>query len=294
MNRFDVKDFNIITLNVGFAQHNGDWNWQDVRSPFARMYYVTEGNAQVVIRRGLKDGISTSYDLRPGHMYLIPPFTFHSYVCSGKFNHYYIHIYEESADKVNILNETEFPVEVDAMEGDLHMFERLTQLMPYLQLKASNPDTYDNHSTLINNLNRNHQRDFYERVESRGILNVLMSRFLANAHLKMKISDDRIKNSIEFLRGNIDKSIRIEALAKEACMSRDHFIRKFKEQTGKTPTAYINMRKIEMAEQLLVTTDLNIKAISDRLGFTDCPYFNRVFSKLAGMSPYKYRRRMGM
>lgn len=44
-----VDQICFITLNVGFARHQADWNWKDVRNPFARLYLVTEGTAQLFI-----------------------------------------------------------------------------------------------------------------------------------------------------------------------------------------------------------------------------------------------------
>ena len=32
----------LTLLNVGIACHQADWNWHNVRSPFARIYYVVE------------------------------------------------------------------------------------------------------------------------------------------------------------------------------------------------------------------------------------------------------------
>ncbi len=77
----------LVLLNAGRAIHNADWNWKGVSSPFSRIYYVESGNA----RLHLSDRV---YDLVPGFLYLIPPFTVHGYECNGHFILYYIHLYE--------------------------------------------------------------------------------------------------------------------------------------------------------------------------------------------------------
>lgn len=46
---YTVNDLHFLMLHAGIAHHHGDWNWKDVKSPFARLYYVTEGAAQVVM-----------------------------------------------------------------------------------------------------------------------------------------------------------------------------------------------------------------------------------------------------
>lgn len=44
-----VDKLHPLVLNIGLAIHNADWNWKNVNSPFTRLYYVTEGTAQVLI-----------------------------------------------------------------------------------------------------------------------------------------------------------------------------------------------------------------------------------------------------
>ena len=100
---YSIDKLHVYTLNVGYAEHNGDWNWKNVRSPFARLYLVVEGQAKVEMH-------STTYDLTPGHLYFIPAFTTHSYVCDSHFVHYYIHIYEDSETEERILAKWDLPI----------------------------------------------------------------------------------------------------------------------------------------------------------------------------------------
>ena len=54
-------------------------------------------------------------------------------------------------------------------------------------------------------------------------------------------------------------------------------------------TKYILAIRINKAESLLLTTDMNITEIAISSGFTDANYFSRVFKKETGKSPSKYR-----
>jgi AraC-like DNA-binding protein len=74
-------------------------------------------------------------------------------------------------------------------------------------------------------------------------------------------------------------------------MSKDHFIRLFRRETGYTPNAYVIQRKMERAELMLVTTDNSVKSIARALGYDDYSYFNRVFKKNAGITPQQYREK---
>ena len=280
---YSIDRLRLLTLNVGLAEHMTDWNWKNVRSPFARLYYVTEGTARVQLPTGV-------YTLRPNHLYFIPAYTMHSYICDAPFSHYYIHIYEDMQSDMGILEQWDYPVEVKAATGDLELVKRLCFINPFLKLQQPDPDVYDNHQTLVSNLELNQRRPFSDKVESRGILYILMSRFLKYATPKADVRDDRIQLTLAHIRNHLGEKLDIEQLAEKAGMSKDHFIRVFKHQTGETPNAYITKRKLEKAELTLVTTNMAVNRIADCLGYDDYSYFNRIFKKNSGMTPQQYRK----
>lgn len=74
----DKEIIDLILLNIGYAVHHADWNYKNVNSPFARIYMVIEGKAHLHLRKHTQT-------LTPGHLYIVPPFTLHSYACDGYF-----------------------------------------------------------------------------------------------------------------------------------------------------------------------------------------------------------------
>ena len=59
--------------------------------------------------------------------------------------------------------------------------------------------------------------------------------------------------------------------------------------TGFTATYFIQQELLREGQRLLCYTDLSIKEIAAYLGYDDPKYFNRLFSKLAGVSPGRFR-----
>ena len=273
----------LILLHTGLAHHHADWNWQNVRSPFARIYYIMEGHAQVLLP-------NRRLDLRAGRMYLIPPYTTHHYICDGHFVHYYVHFYEQKeVSQQGIFDEWDMPNEIEEQDGDLAIMKHLCQLMPHLQLPASDPETYDNHARLMENLKVEACRQLHERMEVQGILQILLSRFLRHAHQRMQLCDRRIQQALTYIHQHLGNKIELDTLATETCVSKDHLIRLFKQATGETPANYITRRKMEQAELLLTTTSIPVKNIATEIGFDDTSYFIRVFRKHSCMTPQEYR-----
>ncbi len=277
-----IDQLHLLTLNVGLAVHEGDWNWKNVSSPFTRLYYVTEGTAKIILPTG-------THELCPDHLYLIPSFVMHSYACDAHFCHYYLHIYEDHESSSGLLESWDFPIGIPARPLDLLLIQRLCDINPTMQLPQSDPTTYDNNPTLIRNIHKNKQRMFCDKVESRGILYQLISRFLKNAQPKTEVSDDRIQKVLAYIRKNTHESIEIELLAEMCCLSKDHFIRLFKKETGLTPNHYINQKKMEKAQLILITDCMPVKNIAYLLAYEDHSYFIRLFKKSIGMTPQEYR-----
>ncbi|HLW10199.1 MAG TPA: AraC family transcriptional regulator [Fermentimonas sp.] len=116
-------------------------------------------------------------------------------------------------------------------------------------------------------------------LEIKGILFQLLARFSKCATNKYEITDNRILKVLRFIRKNVDKVITMEEMTNICCLSKDHFIRLFKNEVHTTPIQYINQKKIEKAQLMIATGNQSIKDIAFALSFENTYYFNRVFKK---------------
>jgi AraC-like DNA-binding protein/mannose-6-phosphate isomerase-like protein (cupin superfamily) len=272
----------LILLNVGYAVHRADWNYKHVNSPFARIYLVAEGKAKLHV----KDGV---HELTPSHLYLIPPFTLHSYECNDHYALYYIHVYENQFSSRLVLEDYQFPVEREATPLDALLVKRLLEINPGRDLKQYDPSDYDNSSTLQKNLTLHSRMPACVMFETRGILFQLFARFFKDALPKYRITD-RIRKTLNYIREHIDSPIRIDELTDICCLSKDHFIRLFRKEMHVTPVQYINRKKIEKAQRMIIMGNLSMRDIAYRLSFDNVSYFNRLFKRYTGMTPVKYRK----
>ncbi len=277
-----IENPNLSLLNIGYSDFYANWNWKAVCSPFARIYYVKNGNAQTLIN-------GQSYPLKSKHLYLIPPFTLHDDLCDDYFSLFYIHFYEQALNKESLFDQFEMPIGVEATGLDLELIERLQQINPNRELGYFDPKIYDNQPTFSSYIAANKKMTFYDTIETSGILYQLLSRFLRKSTIKSLNIDFRINGALKYVHENIDKDISVSFLAGLSCVSDDHFIRLFKKEMKTTPIKYIQSKKMEKAQLLLMTTNKSIRNIAIELSMDNISYFNKIFKHYLGKTPGKYR-----
>ena len=84
----------------------------------------------------------------------------------------------------------------------------------------------------------------------------------------------------------------LDEIAAQFGYSKYHFIRVFKKTLGVTPWSYVLQLKIDKAKSLLHEPGRSIKEIASQLGFDDPNYFSRLFRRMAGESPVKFRKQI--
>lgn len=96
-------------------------------------------------------------------------------------------------------------------------------------------------------------------------------------------------NPLEGVRARIAREfhrpLTIPDLARSASLSPAHFRRLFRRCFGMTPRAYLEQCRIAYAETLLGDTDVSVKDISARAGFSDPNTFSTAFKRVRGLSP---------
>ena len=99
-----------------------------------------------------------------------------------------------------------------------------------------------------------------------------------------------IRETIDYMKNNLDKTIRIEDFADLTKYSVSHFSKLFRLTTGMSPIEYFIHLKMQKACQLLYTEDSRVKQIAALLGYDDPYYFSRLFKKYMNTSPETYRK----
>jgi AraC-like DNA-binding protein len=133
---------------------------------------------------------------------------------------------------------------------------------------------------------------FAQLLQAGQALSHLLSVIVRRARETHREADDteqRVAQSIDYLKNNLQRSLDVRALAKLAGLSPSHYSAMFKNRTGYAPIDYLARLRMHRACQLLDTTNHSIKSIAAMVGYKDQLYFSRVFRAINEVSPSEYR-----
>jgi AraC family transcriptional regulator len=94
----------------------------------------------------------------------------------------------------------------------------------------------------------------------------------------------------EFIDGSLNSKIRLQDCAGKVRLSASHFSRAFKATFGTTVLDYIHRRRVERAQQLMLSSELPLAQIALSCGFADQAHYCRIFRTIVGLSPNVWRR----
>jgi AraC-like DNA-binding protein/mannose-6-phosphate isomerase-like protein (cupin superfamily) len=149
---------------------------------------------------------------------------------------------------------------------------------------------------IINKINETlRKKEFGYLIALNGYILLLLKEFLISMVERKKdrgltIKDRFFIDITNYLKENVDKKISSKDVAKLFKISQNYLQKIVKTYTGYSFTRYFNEIKIDYSKKLLKETTLEIKEIAGKLGIYDINYFSRLFKKIEGVPPSKYRK----
>lgn len=117
--------------------------------------------------------------------------------------------------------------------------------------------------------------------------------YLNSAQYRRKLNQNeggRLNEVLAYTFEHFREEIKIEQIAKVACLSRSQFSYFFKLHTGKTFVQFVNELRVENACLLLRNEGKGIEMIGLESGFNNVSHFIRQFKKIKQMSPSAYQK----
>ncbi len=92
-----------------------------------------------------------------------------------------------------------------------------------------------------------------------------------------------------FVRAHLDEPLELKQLADHAGLSKYHFLRRYKGLTGLSPMQDVRRIRLEVARDLLLTSDLPLKAVAPRVGLANEYHLSRLLKKHLGTGARELR-----
>lgn len=151
----------------------------------------------------------------------------------------------------------------------------------YIDQDASERDQVDMdalYQSLLMRLLHNH-RNIYRTIEK-----LSPAKFSTRVELYRRLSLAK-----DYIDAHVHTDIRLDGAAQEACLSKYHFLRLFREVYGQTPHRYVMQQRLQRAQFLLRSTSDSVSTICRAVGFEDPGSFGRLFRRAFGLTPTIYR-----
>lgn len=284
----DLFDREMDWNHFGFIQNFKDAQTDEIASPLHRnihleLYYVVTGGFKIRVQDRI-------LQLKQGQILLLNSNALHSDIFKQGLNETMILGLNEDVFNEAFLRQLENPKLVDFI---LQSFDTKMSDAQYMILEDYQDTQY---LELLLDLEQEiKQKDTSYQV----LIEILLLR------LFQKISNDKL-NIIESpghglkaiifseVKRYMDQNyanITLEQLSDTMKYSKDYFNRLIKEITGYTYMQYLQNIRIEKAQEYLLTTDLTVQEIAQKVGYHNTTHFYDVFRNISQQTPNEYRNK---
>lgn len=106
---------------------------------------------------------------------------------------------------------------------------------------------------------------------------------------RLHMAPRRLARVVEQVEAGLHGPIGLGDMAAAAGMSRFHFARAFRAETGETPHAYVTRRRCERAKALILAGDASLAEVARRCGFAHQAHLTTAFRRVVGTTPGRWR-----
>ncbi len=251
-----VNALNLEILDHGYFYGDENWNQFGILSPFARLYFMAKDYGWIETEH-------SSIDLKPGQMYIIPPFVKVNLRTNHRLEKFYVH--------------------VNCHYGGLDLLEGMKDcaVLPLENTELERLLAYYEGQTL--------QDLLFFKSEIYKIVGQFVQAFWPNLHERLRVAE-KYKHVHAYINQHLKFNLNYKQVALDCGQSPDVLRQHYVQETGVTLARYIQGLILQKAALELLNSTASIKEIAAGLGFNDEFYFSRFFKKRMQYSPREYRR----
>ncbi len=218
----------------------------------------------------------TPIQLRPGRVWLMPPWCPLDLRCQGRVGHLWVR-FALDALLPDVVREL-VPLPIALPQRGMLAAEVVVLRQNLKQLGEDHPSTVLSAGALASSVFGQVAGSFSPDQLDR---------------LRRRLDDGHpLAPALEQMERRLEQPLYNDSLARACALSKDHFIRVFRRYFGQSPAQYLITRRLERVCRLLSHGDEPIDDIAVRCGLNDRFYLGRVFRRRLGVTPAAYRQRM--
>ena len=220
------------------------------------------------------------YEIRKGEILIIPPDTVHS-LTMGEGSSRYLFLFEPDA----IMSMRDIKSLAVYFSRPFHLCDGSDTQIRIRDLLLKTREAYEAREMLWNTVCHSYILRIYT---------VLGQRYLNGVRTKsadaLRNMDPEVINAVmTYINNHYRESLTLEHVAAFAGFSRCYFSRSFKRQTGYSFKNYLCQKRLQVAADLLIRTEIPMRDVAFESGFGSAATFNRVFRENKGCTPTQYR-----
>lgn len=137
--------------------------------------------------------------------------------------------------------------------------------------------------------------DLSDKLRDAGLITAILTELFAGTAVSPSLGEES-KKSAPYLRElkhyidhHLERPLKLEDLEKRCHMSKYRICHEFSTAFGMPPIKYLNKKRLEAAENLLLSTEKKVHEIALATGYENTNHFIHLFKKEYGTTPQAYR-----
>lgn len=212
-------------------------------------------------------------------------------------HHFYSFFHHEDVDVSDFARwkDWDFPVKFDATQWELvrrNLLKKFAQLTTRTQKLLYLLEFVHSVYYASDSLQPAEVADvlFYQLSEPDAALKSIMQS-ISERNKHTDCANHQIVHTVQaYIADHISECLSLEDLGKIVHLHPVYLSKLYKQETGENLSAYISMKRLEKASQLLIDSSLHVVDISHLVGYKKNQYFIKLFKDQYGVTPYQYRR----
>lgn len=264
----DHENTDLYLSHCGMQQCNPGHTFGNIVRPEFHLHFILDGQGYFEINH-------KKYTLNRGQMFVIPPnISDYMYQADMQKPWYYAWIAFNGTKAAYYMEQARF--------DDNHVI-RNTNIAP------------EEFTELIYEMLKTNQLTAANKLDRVGYLFQIMAMLIESDNTGVTppmydyTTDTYISHALQYIQFNYNRNLQVKDIAEYVGINRSYFSSIFKQKMQLSPKEYLQQFRLEKAKSLLAGTSMSIADIALQVGYKDPFIFSKLFKKLEGISPRRYR-----